>query len=156
MTDVSVPNFGELLAPFIGQVPAEYVPNFLAMLERGAAQRYRDWAEAIPEHAEGLLECSSREDEIADVVESLFPVDAETSTEIAKPLPAARDLYYSVFTGLDLQQQLALQAGAELQGAAAWRGMIPALDDEAICEKLEYCSTLEETSAAYLHSILST
>ena len=36
MSDINYPNFAELLAPFIGQVPEQAFPNFLALLERGA------------------------------------------------------------------------------------------------------------------------
>ena len=50
-----IPNFAELLGPFIERIPEANRPAFLAALERGAAQRYRDWAEAAPEHAEGLF-----------------------------------------------------------------------------------------------------
>ena len=48
MSTVSIPNFGELLAPYIGSVPEQAVPAFLASLERTAADRYRMWAEAVP------------------------------------------------------------------------------------------------------------
>ena len=71
------PNFPELLGPHIAAVPATAVPNFLARLERGAAQCYREWAP----HYEGegravILACAAREDEIADRVDRLFPVDS--------------------------------------------------------------------------------
>lgn len=154
MSELQVPNFGELLAPYIGQVPEAQVPNFLALLERGAAERYRMWAAELPEHAEGLLMCSQREDEIADTVEGLFPIDEELQAEIAQPLPAARDTYYAVFASLDLHDQLAVQANAERQGAAAWRAMLDSIDDAHMRARLEHCSLLEEASAAYLDSIL--
>ena len=57
MTDLVIPNFGQLLSPYISAVPAEAMPRFLALLERGAASRYRGWAEALPEHADVLLTC---------------------------------------------------------------------------------------------------
>ncbi len=56
MADLTIPNFGELLAPQIGSVPEDAVPAFLARLERSAAQRYREWAASLPEHAAGLLQ----------------------------------------------------------------------------------------------------
>ena len=74
MSTVSIPNFGELLAPYIGSVPEEAVPAFLARLERTAADRYRMWAEAVPEHREDLLACARREDDIADRVERIYPL----------------------------------------------------------------------------------
>lgn len=153
MPKVSIPNIGELLAPYLDQVPPAQLPNFLAMLERGAAERYRNWAQAMPEHRDGLLRCAQREDEIADTVDALFPIAEAVRTELGKPLPAARDTYYALFANLELNEQLALQAGAERQGAAAWRGMVANIADEQARTQLEYCAQLEETSAAYLDQI---
>ncbi len=153
MEEVQAPNFGELLAPFIGQVGND-VPAFLAMLERGAAERYRRWSQEIPEHSEGLLACAVREDQIADTVDSLFPIDDERRLEVSKPLPAAIELYYSVFAAFAPYEQLAVQANAERQGAAAWRGMLETTQDPHVRERLEYCAQLEETSASYLETIL--
>jgi hypothetical protein len=154
MSNPEVPDFGQLLAPFIGSVPEDYVPNFLAMLERGAAERYRTWAREIPEHSEGLLMCAAREDEIADTVDALFPIADDIREEIAVPLPAARDTYYAVFANLDLHDQLAVQAGAERQGAAAWRAMLDDQTDPEVREKLQHCSLLEEASASYLEDVV--
>jgi hypothetical protein len=155
MNQAVAPNFGELLAPFIGAVPEHAVPNFLALLERGAAQRYRDWAEQLPAHAAGLTACSAREDEIADIVEGLFPIESSLQDALQAPLPAARDTYYQVFSGLSLADQLAIQADAELQGAAAWRAMLTEEVPDALRAGLERCSSLEEESSAYLRSILA-
>lgn len=154
MSNPDVPNFGELLAPFISQVPESALPNFLALLERGAAERYRLWAELVPQHREGLLACAAREDEIADCADSLFPLAEELREDIQKPLPAARDAYYAVFAGLEPAQQMAIQADAELQGAAAWRGMISDASSPQLRHGLEYCAELEETSSAFLRRIL--
>ena len=154
MAHLVVPDFKELLAPFIAQVPEPHLPNFLALLERGAAQRYRAWAHDMPEHTEGLLKCAQREDEIAETVNGLFPIDDEMAATIAEPLPQARDTYSSAFSNLDLHDQLALQAAAERQGAAAWRRM---LDDESDPEKrarLQHCALLEEASAAYIEDMV--
>jgi hypothetical protein len=155
MSELKIPNFGELLAPFIAQVPEQNFPNFLALLERGAAERYRQWADEIPEHCEGLLMCAQREDEIADTVDELFPFAESAREALEAPLPAARDCYYSVFTGLDLHDQLATQANAERQGAAAWRGMSEGEENLKIRARLEHCALLEEASAAYLDHIIS-
>ena len=154
MSKPDIPDFGELLAPFIGAVPEAAVPNFLALLERGAAQRYREWAKLLPDFREGLSRCAASEDQIADIVESLFPISAELAAEIREPLPAARDTYYEVFEHLPIADQLAIQADAELQGAAAWRGMLSDELPAEVREGLERCSALEEESSAYLTSIL--
>ena len=58
MSPVEAPNFAVLLGPWIADIPNEAVPRFLALLERGAAERYRGWADQLPELAEGLLECA--------------------------------------------------------------------------------------------------
>lgn len=156
MNAVTIPNFGELLAPFIGSVPADAMPAFLARLERTAAERYRMWAEAVPEHAAGLLECAAREDDIADRVEKIYPA---TSTDQVAAMEAAivpaRATYYEVFAELSPVEQMTIQANAERQGAAAWRAMIDAEPDADIKAALEQCATIEEASADYLDSLLT-
>lgn len=154
MSKVEAPNFAVLLGPFIAEVPEEGRPRFLALLERGAAERYRAWARELPEHAEALRACSAREDEIADRVEKLFPITAELEKETAQPLPRARDAYYDVFAGMPVLDQLAIQADAERQGAAAWRGLASQHPDAAAREELERCALLEEASADQLDALL--
>ena len=152
MSAVEVPNFGELLAPYIGSVPEHAVPNFLALLERGAADRYRYWAQQLPAYSDGLSAAS--EDKIADIVESLFPIEEDLAAEIAAPLPAAREAYYAVFEPLSLKQQLQIQAAAELQGAKAWEAMLVDGIPAAMRDGLEQCMQLERESSAYLYSII--
>jgi hypothetical protein len=154
VTEVTVPNFGELLSPFISAVPEAAIPNFLALLERGAAERYRYWAEQLPQFREGLLRCSSSEDEIADIVEGLFPIDAQVAEDIKALMPAARDTYFKVFQDMPLADQLAIQAEAELQGALAWQAMLDNEVPDAIRAGLTRCSELEGESSAYLTSIV--
>ncbi|MCX2980285.1 hypothetical protein EYC98_05305 [Halieaceae bacterium IMCC14734] len=154
MSAVEVPNFGELLAPYIGSVPEHAVPNFLALLERGAADRYRYWAEQLPDFSDGLNVCAASEDKIADIVESLFPIAEDLAAEIAGPLPDARQAYYSVFEPLTLKQQLQIQAAAELQGAKAWEAMLVDGMPAAMREGLEQCMKLERESSTYLYSII--
>lgn len=154
MPEVNVPNFGELLSPFISAVPEHAVPNFLALLERGAAQRYRDWAEQLPAFRDGLLKCADSEDEIANIVESIFPIDSALAEEIKIPLPAARDTYYEVFERFTVAEQLAIQADAELQGARAWEAMLSDELPNEVSEGLQTCMRLEQASSAYLYSII--
>ena len=75
MTDSTseVPQFGALLAKYIVAVPESSRPRFLARLERGAADRYRAWAAALPDHAEVLLACAASEERIAIRVDALYP-----------------------------------------------------------------------------------
>ena len=115
----TVPQFGALLRSHIASVPDAARPAFLSGLERSAAARYREWAEAAPEHAEVLLECAAREDEIADLIAGLFPVGADLQQAVDEALPAAVAVYYEVFAPYDVPDQLYLQSEAELQGAQA-------------------------------------
>ena len=154
---VETPDFGALLAPYIGGVPEEAIPAFLARLERTAAQRYREWARELPEHAAGLLECATREDEIADHVEGIYPATApEQVAAMDQAFLPARDTYYEVFSTLNVAQQLAVQANAERQGAAAWRGMIEGEESPTTQALLEHCACTEEASADYLDALLET
>ena len=156
MTDLEIPNFGVLLGELIGSLSEAGVPGFLAGLEREAAGRYREWAEAALSVSTGLLACAAREDEIADRIEKRFPVPSEDRASIEKNLPEARRLYSEVFEGLSLHQQLSIQANAERQGAQAWRGMASqANDDEGRREELLACAALEEVTADFLDALLA-
>ena len=156
MPAVNVPDFATLLADPIGSVPEEAIPAFLARLERTAAERYRIWARAVPEHAEGLLHCADREDDIADRVENVLPATApELVAAMESAIGPARDTYYEVFSGLTPVEQMTIQANAERQGAAAWRAMIDQQSDEIIQAALEQCAQIEEVSADYLDALLA-
>lgn len=155
MSDLEIPNFAVLLGAFMGEVPQEGLPYFLSLLERGAAERYRGWARELPEKAEALLACADREDEIADRVQKLFPIAAEIEKQVNQPLPAARNAYYDAFTGHPVLDQLRIQADAERQGAAAWRGIASQHTDTAVREELERCAQLEEASADQLDGLLA-
>jgi hypothetical protein len=130
------------------------MPRFLALLERGAADRYRQWSREIPEHVEVLMACALREDDIADRVERIWPVADAVLEQMQTLLPQARDLYYGTFAGLSSWDQLSLQANAELQGAAAWRGISANLSDPAVVAELERCAMLEEESSRELQRII--
>jgi hypothetical protein len=155
MTDLQIPNFGALLAPYIGQVPADAMPRFLALLERGAAERYREWADALPDHAPALLICSRAEDEIADRIESAFELDESLRPALEAPLPEAKRTYYDVFAGMDVWDQLRVQANAERQGAQAWRNIATRTTDERVLAELAACSALEEASADRLDALIA-
>ncbi len=156
MAALEIPRFGELLAPFIGRVPTEAMPRFLALLERGAADRYRVWADALPEHRAGLLECAKSEDEIADRIEAAFALDESLRPALEAPLPEAISVYYEVFAAYDIWDQLRIQANAERQGANAWRGIATRHPDPAVVRALEGCSALEESSADFLDELIAT
>ena len=155
MTDLRIPDFGALLSPYIGQVPAAAMPRFLALLERGAAARYREWSVMLPAHADELLGCAASEDEIADRIEAAFTLDPALHDLLHAPLPAARATYYDVFSGMDVWDQLRVQANAERQGAQAWRNIATRVDDPSVLAALAACSALEEASADRLDALIA-
>jgi hypothetical protein len=152
-----VPNFAELLAPYLGQIPQPLIPRFLSELERRAAQRYRDWAEAAgdPDEAAGLIACSRREDEIAERAGRLFPAEGEDPSKIDGALSGAAETYLGVFRDLPVREQYRIQANAERQGAAAWRGLATQVSDAAQRAELEAIARLEEESASWLEALLA-
>jgi hypothetical protein len=155
MNDLVFPDFAELLAPCIAQISADAFPRFLAALERGAGERYRQWAKEIPEHVEVLMACAVREDKIAAIVESSWPLADDAVEQFRTPLSQARELYSTIFVGLSPWEQLEIQANAELQGAAAWRGVAVNVTDPTLAASLERCAVLEEESARELHRIIT-
>lgn len=155
MSAIPMPDFATLLAPLIGSVPEAAVPAFLARLERTAADRYRMWAKDVPEHAAGLLDCAAREDEIADRIEAAYPAtDPAQVAAMDQAIEPARDSYYAVFAELTPIEQMTIQANAERQGAAVWRGMLEQESHEDARAVLEYCARIEEASADYLDALL--
>lgn len=153
---LEAPNFGALLAGFIASVPAASQPRFLARLERGAADRYRGWAAALPAHAEALLVCAAAEEEIAIRVDALYAVVPEDLAAIEAALPDAQATYYGVFDGHSVRDQLALQAAAERQGSQAWQGLkgAPGLTAEHRAE-LDALTALELASADRVDAIVA-
>ena len=149
------PNFGALLAEYIQAVPDASRPRFLARLERGAADRYRAWAAALPEHAEPLLVCAASEEEIAIRADALYAAIPEDLAAIEAALPPARETYFAVFEGHSLKEQLALQAIAERQGSQAWQGLKAAEGlSAAHLAELDALTALELESAARLDSVI--
>jgi len=151
----TVPQFGALLRSHISSVPDVARPAFLSGLERSAAARYREWAEAAPDHAEVLLDCAGREDEIAELIAGLFPVAPEVQQAVDEALPGAVAVYYEVFAPYSVLEQLYLQSEAELQGAQAWVGIAAGIDDQATRDVLARCTTLEQESAAAVKELLA-
>ena len=76
------------------------------------AARDRGWAEALPEHAPGILACAAREDDIADRVEGMFPPSAEHRALVDEIVPAGKRAYYAVFEGLTPVEQMTIQENA--------------------------------------------
>ena len=152
MTGISIPNFGELLAEHLGSVPPEAYPYLLSQLERTAADRYRQWAQDVPAHADGILDCAAREDEIADRVEALFPPSDAHRTLVAEIIPKAKATYYAAFEPYSPVEQMTIQANAERQGAGAWQRLKEAYPQHATA--MDELSAIETASADYLDALL--
>jgi len=153
MPNISAPNFGELLAEHLSGVPQTAYPYLLSELERTAAARYRVWAQEVPEHAQGLLDCADREDEIANRVAALFPPSPEHRALVATIIPRAKATYYSAFEPFNPLEQITIQAKAERQGANAWQNLKAAHPEHA--DALDQLSAIELMSADYLDSMLA-
>lgn len=150
------PSLTLLLAPFTRGLVGSERPAFMGRLERLAAERYRAWAQQVPAHAAALLACAQREERIADRAERLFPMSAAQAAKLDALLPEVRRIYGSLFVGLAVREQLALQASAERQGANVWRALLAALAlPQAMREKLEESAQLEEESAVQLEALLA-
>jgi hypothetical protein len=152
MNPIDIPNFGELLAEHLGGVPAQAFPYLLSQLERTAADRYRQWAQEVPSHRDGLLQCAAREDEIADRVEVMFPPSDEHRALVSEIIPKAKVTYYSVFERFTPVEQMTIQANAERQGANAWQTLKAANPEQA--DALDQLSQIELSSADYLDGAL--
>ena len=152
MTEIIIPQFGELLAPYLGAVPPEAFPYLLSELERTAAARYREWAKQIPEHKEGLNKCADAEDEIANRAAALFPASHEHQDLVATLIPEAKATYYAAFEPYKPAEQVYIQSKAERQGANAWQTLKEAYPEKG--EALDALSELELKSADYLDEIL--
>lgn len=150
--DIEVPNFGELLVEHLSGVPQDAYPYLLSQLERTAAARYRGWADDVPEHRDGIMSCSAREDEIADRVEAMFPPSNEHRELVAGIIPKATDTYYAAFDGFTPIEQMYIQSKAERQGAGAWQTLKGLYPDKG--EQLDELSEIEIGSADYLDALL--
>ena len=149
------PDIGLLHRPLFAQLDPAARPRLLAALERIAAERYRSWATTLPDHADALTACATDEEEVAARIEAVFAVDDSAKGLIDSMLPSARQTYAELFDGLDLREQLGLQANAEGQGAEAWRRIAATHPDSIAVLELEACAVLEERSADRLRVMLS-
>jgi hypothetical protein len=146
------------LRPIVEALPEAVRLPFIAALERGAAGRYRGWADqaALPELAAGLRACAEREEEIARRVEALAGRSAAEVPGLEAAWAAVREVAVAAFAGRPLAEQLAIQAAAERGGAEVWRelaaqaGVAP--ETRAV---LLGCAALEEESAAWVERALA-
>ena len=152
----ALPDIGEALAPVLARVPREQQPLLIALAERMAASRYRDWAAQIGDAAgrAQLLACAEREERIAAKVEALDPRAAAIQRDLLAKHPELPALNGSLFAGRPLREQFTIQARGERLGAATWRSFARHESDAARRKILEGCAELEEASAQVLEALL--
>ncbi len=150
-----LPNLAEVLGGVLGRVPREQQPLLVAIAERMAAQRYREWAAqpSYDAHRSQLFACAQREEEIADRIESLYPDAAAVRDQILAKNPDVAEINRGLFAGRPLNEQLTIQAQGERLGAATWRSLAREAS-RAFREAFQACAILEEESAAALEAIL--
>jgi hypothetical protein len=151
-----LPNIAEYVGPLLARVSSEESPLLIAIAERLAAARYREWAEACGDPAQRaeLIACADREEEIAGRVEALFPNAAETQEKIRANVPELVELNDTLFTGRPIADQYAIQASGERVGASTWRSFAQGAEPTARETFLE-CAELEERSAVVLERLTS-
>ncbi len=151
-----LPSVGELVAPIIGNVPKEQRPLLVALAEKIAAGRYRDWAEqaSAPDRQE-LFACADREEEIAHRVEALYPDAAAVQADLLAKHPDIEQAYRDLFGGHPIEDQYAIQADGERLGAATWRAFARDADRDGERKAFLDCAELEEASAAVLEALVA-
>ncbi len=157
-TDSSpLPDIAQLLGPLLERVAPPERPLLLALAERMAADRYRVWAGEIgdPASRQSLLDCADREEAIASRVESAIPGAADIQRELQERHPDLVELNRSLFAGRPLLDQLTMQSGGELAGAAAWRAFAAREDDPKRRDAFLACAPLEEENSAALEALLA-
>ncbi len=147
----------EAIGPLLAHYDREEQPVFVAAGERLAAQRYRLWADEVSNGSdrEALRSCATREEEIANRIDALHPCAADLHARIDRENPDLQDRYTSIFDGLSLPEQFAVQAEGERAGAATWRAFARDCTDEAHRKEYLACAQLEEQSAEILERLVA-
>ncbi len=152
-----LPDIASIIGPVLQRLAPEEQPLLVALAERLAADRYREWARRAtdPSDAAGLRACAGREEEIAARVEALFADPAAVQRDILGRNPDLEEINRALFAGRPLEQQLTIQARGERLGAATWRAFARQTTDPRARETFAGCAALEEESAAFLESLLA-
>jgi len=157
LTDAAAgPNVAAVLAQVLKDVPLEQQPLLIAIAERMAAERYRDWAReaGMQAHSAALRACADREEQIAGRIEALYPDAVATQNALRVQYPNLTEINRALFAGRALTQQFTTQAQGERLGAATWKAFARHASDEARRAAFLACADLEEESARALDAIL--
>lgn len=153
---VELPNIAAILAAVLQRVPRQQQPLLIAFAERLAADRYRGWADLVDdaEKKTGLLACAKREENIATLIEGLYPAGRSVQQKLLAANPDLLEVNETLFAPLELEQQFVLQAQGERLGAATWRAFAQHATDSRERDVFLACAPLEEESAAFLETII--
>lgn len=154
--ETDLPDIGEAVGPVLAQVAREHQPLFVALAERTAARRYREWAEepTLAAQRDELLACADREEDIAARIEGLNADAASIQRDLMSSIPGLEDLNRGIFENRTLPEQLTIQARGERLGAATWRAFAGEASDDSVRETFLACARLEEDSAVVLEAIV--
>ncbi|MBA2609821.1 MAG: hypothetical protein H0U92_12825 [Actinobacteria bacterium] len=159
MAENPVPDIITTLAPVLDATDPSDHPLLVAMLERWAAERYREWADAVGDIGQvtALTACAEREEEIAARVEALYSDSDAVQERLAAANPLLKGALGGSYTWRPIDEQWALQAEAERLGAATWRSFAKqslARADTDAADVFEQCALMEEASAEVLENFL--
>lgn len=155
-SNYDVPDFDALLGGLLGRVGAEERPLLIAMLERVAAAKYRDWA-ALPEFqsdAAALRACADREERIAEQAEALYPDAQARQTGIGAALPELAQVPDDLFGNRTPLHQMAVLAAGERAGGRVWAGLAAATSASKAAGTMKAFTAWEDENAEVLESIL--
>ena len=142
--------------PLLPLVTPEEVPMVVAILERIAATKYRDWAEQADTAVErdGLLACAQREDEIAGFIESLQADPQSLVASLRERIPDFEQRYDAVMDGLSRTEQLRVQAEGEM-GGAGYMSQFAAASEGAVAARFESLALCEEANSKFLFRLIN-
>src|SRR5688572_25484832 len=113
-------SFVERVRPLIAHRPRGEQLFVAALLENGAAQRYREWAAQNESLATGLRACAEREDAVATAVRKHFAAELAEPKDFRELIAAIQREVAVLFGGLGFEEQTVVQAKAERGGQQLW------------------------------------
>lgn len=142
--------------PLVPDIPEGDIPMMIAILERIAASKYVGWAETADNEIErqGLLACQSREVEIAEFIESLYPDPQATINDLHTKFPDLHARYDAVMDGHSRSEQLRVQSEGEL-GGADFMQQFAAANTGAVAARFISLASCEEANSKYLAALLN-
>lgn len=142
--------------PLVPDVPEADIPMLVAMLERIAAGKYRGWAATSTDPVErgGLIACETREIEIAEFIESLYPDSTSIIDSLNAKFPDLQSRYDAVMEGRSRLEQFRIQSEGE-QGGADFMEQFASANVGAVAARFKSLAACEEANSKFLGAVLS-